>query len=54
MIIQESNNSTKIKKDGAYVINLEAYKSTGNPWVALHRNKNNVTINTENVFINKK
>ena len=34
-------NLSKIK-DGAYVINLDEYKSIGMNWVALYENSNNV------------
>ena len=36
------NNLPKIK-DGAYVINLDEYKSIGTHWIALHVSDNNVT-----------
>ena len=36
------NNLPKIK-DGAYVINLDEYKSIGTHWIALYVNGNNVT-----------
>ena len=36
------NNLPKIK-DGAYVINLDEYKSIGTHWIALYVNAENVT-----------
>ena len=36
------NNLPKIK-DGAYVINLDEYKSIGTHWIALYLNDKNVT-----------
>ena len=35
------NNLLKIK-DGAYVINLDEYKSIGTHWIALYANANNL------------
>ena len=40
--VYSRNNLPKIK-DGAYVINLDEYKSIGTHWIALHVNGNNVT-----------
>ena len=40
--IYSRNNLPKIK-DGAYVINLDEYKSIGTHWIALHVSDNNVT-----------
>ena len=39
--IYSKNNLPKIKK-GAYVINLDEYKSVGTHWIALYVNANNV------------
>ena len=36
------NNLPKIK-DGAYVINIDEFKSIGTSWTAFHVNGNNVT-----------
>ena len=36
------NNLSKIK-DGAYVINLDEFKSIGAHWIVLYVNYNNVT-----------
>ena len=38
--VYSRNNLLKIK-DGAYVINLDEYKSIGSHWIALHVNGNN-------------
>ena len=38
-----SRNNLPNLKDGAYVINLDKYKSIGTHWIALHVNDNNVT-----------
>ena len=38
-----SRNDLPKIKDGAYVINLDEYKSIGTHWIALHVNGNNVT-----------
>ena len=35
------NNSLKVK-DGEYVMNLDAYKSIGTHWIALHMNEINI------------
>ena len=35
-------NAASLKKDGAYIINLDEYPAIGTHWVALHVN-NNVT-----------
>ena len=40
--VYSRNNLTKIK-DGAYVINLDEYKSIGTYWIALYVNVENVT-----------
>ena len=40
--VYSKNNLPKIK-DGAYVINLDKYKSIGAHWIALYLNGNNVT-----------
>ena len=40
--VYSRNNLPKIK-DGAYVINLDEYKSIGTHWIALYANKNNIT-----------
>ena len=40
--VYSSNNLHKIK-DGAYVINLDEYKSKGTNWIALYVNGDNVT-----------
>ena len=40
--IYSRKNLPKIK-DGAYVTNLDEYKSIGTPWIALYVNGNNVT-----------
>ena len=39
--VYSKNNLPNIK-DGAYVINLDEYKSIGTHWIALHVNNNNV------------
>ena len=39
--VYSKNNLPKIKK-GAYVINLDEYKSVGTHWIALYVNANNV------------
>ena len=36
------NKLSKVK-DGAYVINLDEFKSLGNHWITLHVNGNNIT-----------
>ena len=40
--VHSINNLPKIK-DGAYVINLDEYKSIGTHWIALYVNAENVT-----------
>ena len=40
--VYSGNNLPKIK-DGAYVINLDEFKSIETHWIALYVNKNNVT-----------
>ena len=40
--VYSRNNLPKIK-DGAYVINLDEYKSIGTHWIALYMNAKNVT-----------
>ena len=39
--VYSRNNLPKVK-DGAHVINLDEYKSTGTHWIALYVNGNNV------------
>ena len=39
--VYSRNNLPKIK-DGAYVINLDEFKSTGTQWIALYVNNNNI------------
>ena len=39
--VYSRNNLPKIK-DGAYVINLDEYKSIGTHWIALYVNGNNI------------
>ena len=39
--VYSRNNLTKIK-DGAYVINLDEFKSIGTHWIALYVNGNNI------------
>ena len=39
--VYSRNNLTKIK-DGAYVINLDEFKSIGTHWIALYVNANNI------------
>ena len=39
--VYSRNNLPKIK-DGAYVINLDEYKSIGTHWIALYINGNNI------------
>ena len=39
--VYSRNNLPKIK-DGAYVINLDEYKSIGTHWIALYENGNNI------------
>ena len=39
--VYSRNNLPKIK-DGAYVINLDEFKSIGNHWIALYVNGNNI------------
>ena len=39
--VYSRNNLPKIK-DGAYVINLDEYKSIGTNWIALYVNANNI------------
>ena len=41
-VVYSGNNLPKIK-DGAYVINLDEFKSIETHWIALYVNKNNVT-----------
>ena len=41
-MVYSGNKLSKIK-DGAFVINLDEYKSIGTHWIALHVNDNNVT-----------
>ena len=40
--VYSRNNLPKIK-DGAYVINLDEFKSIGTHWIALYVNRNNAT-----------
>ena len=40
--VYSSNNLPKIK-DGAYVINLDEFKSIGTHWITLHVNTENAT-----------
>ena len=40
--VHSRNNLCKIK-DGAYIINLNEYESTGTHWIALYVNTENVT-----------
>ena len=40
--VYSRNNLPKIK-DGAYVINLDEFKSIGTYWIVLYVNNNNVT-----------
>ena len=40
--VYSRNNLSKIK-DGAYVINLDTFKSIGTHWKALYENAENVT-----------
>ena len=44
------NNLPKIK-DGAYVINLDEFKSIETHWIALYVNGNNASIRFDNVWI---
>ena len=37
-----SRNNLPKTKDGAYVINLDEYKSIGSHWIALYVNANNI------------
>ena len=39
--VYSRNNLPKTKKDRAYVINLDEYKSIGTHWIALYVNGNN-------------
>ena len=39
--VYSRNDLPKIK-DGAYVINLDEYKSIGTHWIALYMNENNI------------
>ena len=39
--VYSRNNLPKIK-DGAYIINLDEYKSIGTHWIALYVNGNNI------------
>ena len=39
-VVLSRNNSPKIK-DGAYVINLDEYKSIGTHWIAFYKNGDN-------------
>ena len=39
--VYSRNNLPKVK-DGAYVINLDEYESTGTHWIALYVNGNNI------------
>ena len=41
-VVYSGNNSPKVK-DGAYVINLDQFKSIGTLWIAFYANDNNVT-----------
>ena len=41
-VVYSRNNSPKVK-DGAYVINLDQFKSIRTLWVAFYANDNNVT-----------
>ena len=38
-----SRNNLPKKQDGAYVINLDEYKSIGTHWIALYENGNNTS-----------
>ena len=40
--VYSRNNFSKIK-DGAYIINLDEYKSIGTHWIALYLNDKNLT-----------
>ena len=50
--IYSRNNLPKIN-DGAYVINLDEYKSIGAHWIALYVNDDNVTYFELNIFQKK-
>ena len=39
--VYSTNNLPKIKQHGAYVINLDEYKSIGTHWIVLYVNANN-------------
>ena len=41
-VVYSRNNSPKVK-DGAYLINLDQFKSIGTLWIAFYANDNNVT-----------
>ena len=41
--VYSRNNLSKIK-DGAYIINLDAYESIGTYWIALYVDAENVTL----------
>ena len=45
----QKNNLTKIK-DGAYVINLDEFKSVGTHWVTLYVNINNGSISYNAIY----
>ena len=45
------NNLPKIK-DGAYVINLDEYKSIGTHWIALYVNGNNRRASYDAIYFN--
>ena len=42
-LVYWKNNSLNNKKDGAYVVNLDKYKSIETHWIAFHVNDDNVT-----------
>ena len=41
-----------ITQDGAYVINLDEYKSTGTNWITLHVNGNNRRASYDAIYFN--
>ena len=47
--VYSRNNLSKIK-DGAYIINLDEYKSIETGWIALYVNDNNVTFGVEHML----
>ena len=50
--VYSRNNLPKVK-DGAYVINLDEFKSKGNHWIALYANGNNKRISYNSIYFDR-